>query len=244
MSCRWRSWFGRHLAAVRRSRYTLNVPGIRQSVAIALFGCNSAVALGQSLVDAENLLVSPPKDFKVAFVSNSGNNSMTEFVPVDQTVEDWSQMLTVQVYRHAQVDAATFLQGVGKRFANACPGTTVIGKGIQTGQVNGYVVSMLFLQCPKNPRTGKPETTVFRAIKGKDALYSVQRAWRAIPSAQDVEDVMHAMGEVTVCDTRVPEHPCPPYDPEVWHTLDKVPVCDTPAPEHPCPSIGSLVPSK
>jgi hypothetical protein len=49
-------------------------------------------------------------------------------------------------------------------------------------------------------------------IKGKDALYSVQRAWRAVPSDQDVANVMQALAKVTVCDTRTPEHPCPSLD--------------------------------
>jgi hypothetical protein len=119
-------------------------------------------------------------------------------------------MLTVQVFRGATVDAATFLQGVGKRYMDACPGTTA--KGVYTGQVNGYVVSMLLLKCPQNPGTGKPETTAFRVIKGKDALYSVQRAWRSVPSDQELDDVMHTLAKVTVCDTRTPEHPCPSFD--------------------------------
>jgi hypothetical protein len=49
-------------------------------------------------------------------------------------------------------------------------------------------------------------------IKGKDALYSVQRAWRSVPSDQEVSDVMHTLSKVTVCDTRAPEHPCPSLD--------------------------------
>jgi hypothetical protein len=183
--------------------------GMMKSAAIALIGYSAAVALGQSLTDAENLLFSPPKDFKVGFQSNRDNRLMTEWVPAAETVEDWTRMLTVQIYRGATAEAATFLQGVGKRYMDACPGTTA--KGIYTGQINGYVVSMLLLKCPKNPATGKPETTAFRVIKGKDALYSVQRAWRANPSDQEVDEVMHDLAKVTVCDTRGSEHPCPSF---------------------------------
>lgn len=178
--------------------------------AVILIGCAAAVTSGQSLIDAENLLFSPPKDFKIAFQTNRDNRLMTEWIPAAETVDDWTQMLTVQIYRGGTVDAATFLQGVGERYMDACPGTTA--KGIYTGQVNGYVASMLLLKCPKNPGTGKPETTAFRVIRGKDALYSVQRAWRAVPSDQEVDDVMHVLAKVTVCDTRAPEHPCPSFD--------------------------------
>ena len=175
-----------------------------------LVACAATIASGQSLLEAENLLFSPPKDFKIGFESNRDNRLMTEWVRAGQTVEDWSEMLTVQVYRGAAVDTETFLRRVGNGYMNACPGTTA--KGIFTGRVNGYVVSMLLLQCPKNPGTGKPETTAFRVIKGNDALYSVQHAWRAVPTDQDLDDAMHALAKVTVCDTRAASHPCPSFD--------------------------------
>jgi hypothetical protein len=129
-----------------------------KSAVITPIGFNASVSFGQSLIDAENLL-SPPKDFKIGFQSNRDNRLMTEWVPAAETVEDWTQMLTVQIYRGATVEAASFLEGVGKRYMDACPRTTA--KGIYTGQVNGYDASMLLLKCPKNPGTGKPETTAF-----------------------------------------------------------------------------------
>lgn len=168
------------------------------------------LALGQTSIEAENLIIAQPSGFIIGFQSNHDNRTMTEFVPTAETVDDWSQMLTVQVYRHATVDSATFLRDVGKRFMDACPGTTA--KGIFTGKTNGFEVSMLVLKCPNNPATQKPETTAFRVIKGNDALYSVQRAWRSVPSDKEIDDVMHALAKVTVCDTRTPDHPCPSLD--------------------------------
>jgi hypothetical protein len=179
-----------------------------KSAAMLLIAC-ATVASAQS-INAENLLFSPPKDFKVGYQSSHDNRQITEWIPASETVEDWTQMLTVQVFRRATVDGGRFLQDVGKRYMDACPGT--IAKGIFTGQINGYTVSMLLLKCPKNPGTGKPETTAFRVIKGNDALYSVQRAWTSAPSDQEIDNVMQALAKVTVCDTRTPDHPCPSFD--------------------------------
>ncbi len=184
--------------------------GKLRPAAMMVIGCVVNIAFGQSSIEAENLLLSPPKTFKIGFQSNHDNRLMTEWVPAAETVESWTQMVTVQVYRGAKIDAPAFLQDVGKRYMDACPGTTV--KGIFTGQANGYVVSMLLLKCPNNPGTGKPETTAFRVIKGNDALYSVQHAWRSVPSDQDLDDVMHALAKVAVCDTRGADHPCPSLD--------------------------------
>ena len=175
-----------------------------------LVGFMATAARGQSLVDAENLLFSPPSDFKIGFQSDRDNRLMTEWIPAAETVEDWTQMLTVQIYRGVAVGAASFLSSVGKRYMDACPG--INSKGLSTAQANGYAVSMMVLKCPKNPATGKPETTAFRVIKGNDALYLVQRAWRANPSDTDLDDVMHSLSLVTVCDTRAPDHPCPSLD--------------------------------
>lgn len=184
---------------------------MRRLIGLVLAAGVTGIAAGQSKLEAENLLFSPPKYFKVGFQSNRDNRLMSEWVPENQTVEDWTEMITVQVFRGASVEAAAFLQNVGARYMGACPGTTA--KGIFTGTTNGYVVSMLVLKCPKNPNSEKPETTAFRVIKGSDALYSVQYAWRLVPTDQEMDGAMHVLGSVTVCDTRSPSHPCPPLVP-------------------------------
>lgn len=170
----------------------------------------AAAAAGQAPVTGENLLFSPPKDFKVGYTASHDHTVITEFVPAAQSVQDWEQMLTVQVFRGASVDPATFLQGLGERYLKACPGTQA--KGIFTGQANGYVVSMLLLRCPNNPATGQPETTAFRVTKGSDALYSVQHAWRRQVSDAEMDTAMHALAAVLVCDNRARAHPCPSLD--------------------------------
>src|SRR5271170_5898128 len=100
------------------------MPGFIKYAAIVLGACGYSATLAQWLIDAENLLFSPPQNFKVGFQSSHDTTLMTEFVPAAETVEDWTQMLTVQIYRGATVDAATFLQAVGKRYNDACAGTT------------------------------------------------------------------------------------------------------------------------
>jgi hypothetical protein len=181
------------------------------AIAIAIFCCSViSVASAQKPFSAETLLVSPPAHYKLGFHSAKNNSLINEYVPAAESVDDWTNMATVQIFRGAAVDPPTFLQTLAKGYIEHCPGTTA--KGIFTGNVNGYVVSMLLLTCPTNPKTGKPETTAFRVIKGADALYSVQRAWRAVPSSKDLDDAMHSLGAVTVCDTRTPDHPCPSLD--------------------------------
>jgi hypothetical protein len=160
----------------------------------------------EASLQGENLLFAPPKNFKIGH-HDEHIGSLTEFVPNGQTVDDWTEMLTVQIFRNLkEVAPAAFLQKIGTQWLTACPETPK--DSIRNGQVNGYPVSMLVLKCPKSPSTGKPETTIFRVIKGNDALYSVQHAWRTVPS----DEAQQALSKSTVCDTRDPGHPCPSFN--------------------------------
>lgn len=181
---------------IAQSADSLNPPAARHPSAAALQG--------------ENLLFAPPRNFEKAYHSDR-IGSLTEFVPKGETVDVWTEMITVQVFRGLKVDPAPFLQTMGRGFVRTCPGFHS-QKGIVTGQVNGYVVSMLVVDCPLNPATGKPETTLYRIIRGKNALYSVQHAWRSVPSDKEVGDAWHAFSQVIVCDTEDASHPCPSLD--------------------------------
>ena len=161
-------------------------------------------------LEGENLLFSPPENFMVAHHDDQ-IGSLTEFVPNGESIGDWTEMVTVQVFRDLNADPEHFLQTIGKGLAISCPGFSS-PKGIVTGQDNGYVVSMLVVTCPLNPATRKPETTLFRVIRGKDALYVVQHAWRSVASNKDLGDAVLTIRKVSVCDTRDSSHSCLSFD--------------------------------
>jgi hypothetical protein len=84
---------------------------------------------------AEHFIVTYPHGFKVGWQKSEEQSVWAEWIPSGQTVEDWTDMLTVQIYYGAKVTAEAFLQRVASRYMNDCPGTTA--KGIFTGQTNG-----------------------------------------------------------------------------------------------------------
>jgi len=66
-------------------------------VLIALF----VVALtGATLAQLqnENLLVTMPQGFKIGFQDKKGNVQISEMVPSSETVSDWTEMVTVQIF--------------------------------------------------------------------------------------------------------------------------------------------------
>jgi hypothetical protein len=180
-------------------------PLLRRLIAGA-FGVLGTVAGAQSLDGAEQLLFSPPAGFKLGHRAEQGATTLAEFVPKDQSVDDWTEMITIQIFRRPAFTAAELVRGVSAKIAAACPATT--GGPQLNGNANGYAVSMISLSCPVNVSTGKPETLVMRAINGGSAVYSMQRAWRSTASRQQLGEAFLALGHINVCDPRTTEHPC------------------------------------
>jgi len=155
----------------------------------------------------ENLRQVLPPGFKIGFKSERPGLTMTEDVPDGQTVKDWSEMITTQVFLgRKSADPSAFLSGVRSRWLAACPGS--VEPTIHTGNANGYPVSMMLLGCPLNPATGKPEVALMRGIAGADSFYLIQYAWRSAPTQEQVNAATRYLGTVNACDTRTPAHPC------------------------------------
>jgi len=171
-----------------------------------------AAAPSQAQLKGENLLVIPPAGFKVGYKGTNNGMNMMEWVPAAETVQNWSEMVTVQIFvRRADLDPAQFLGRLQQQWLEACKGSKPAS--IPTGTANGYTAATMMLHCPLLAATGKPETTMFRAIKGNDSFYVVQRAVRAVASPDQVEKMKQYLGEVSVCEAGSPQHPCPDLKP-------------------------------
>jgi hypothetical protein len=169
---------------------------------IVLAGAFTALAYGHA--QTETFLLRMPEGFKLGW--QKGN--WAEWIPISETVEEWSEMITIQTYHVSpSVSQEQFLQGIAVGWMKACPETPA--QKMFSGQTNGYSVSMLLLSCPRNAKTGRPETTAFRVILGNDALYSIQRAFRSVPQGDQLAVAMKFLGTVSVCDSERPGHPCP-----------------------------------
>jgi len=158
----------------------------------------------------ENLVAAVPEGFKVGYQTAHDEMSMQEWIPESESIENWTQMVTVQVFHANKAETPyQFLQSIGKKWPQTCPGA--VPANIVNGEANGYAVSMLLLRCPLNPATKKPETTAMRVIRGADALYSVQQAFRSDPAKEKLAAAMLYLSNVNVCDTRQRDHPCPNF---------------------------------
>ena len=162
-------------------------------------------ACAQEKLEAENLLVGVPDGFVVGDRADGKSGLIAaEFIPQGETIEDWTRMVTVQVFRGEKHGPDKFAQNLKIGWEGACV------ERLGSGAVNGYRYSAWSFGCPLNPKTSKPETMWLKVIRGKDALYSVQYAFRALPTAEFEKAANEYLARVAVCDTRAPKHPCPP----------------------------------
>lgn len=156
----------------------------------------------------ENLLQNMPDGYKVDFQTRQGNMLLTEMVPRAQTVKNWTEMLTTQIFLGMKnATPEQFQTQMEKSWLVACKDGSVTS--ITKGEENGYAFSIWRQTCPLNQSTGKPEVTFFKAIKGNDSFYLVQKAFKFEPSKEQVVQWMRYFGSVMVCDTRLADRLCP-----------------------------------
>lgn len=181
--------------------------------------CAPTTPPGGTGISGEQLLVSlPPGDWVVGHSEARGDQMITEYVPRGQTVEDWSEMLTVQIFRGDPTPALAFLERMKAVADREQPCDVTDFHMMGSRKVNGYDGSRAQLYCDRNKRSGKGETAIIQALRGRDSLYVVQRAWRgqpftakAVSWTREQSLAWHThLNTVSVCDSRDPARPaCP-----------------------------------
>jgi hypothetical protein len=171
--------------------------------ALALtFASPSAHAL-----ENETLLVAMPKAYKVGHQQRAGNRAISEFVPQAETVKNWTEIVTVNIFFGLRdVTPAEYRANMQRMWTEACAGSEF--SKVKEGVENGYPTLTWFQKCPMNKQTGKPEFTWMKAIQGRDSFYLVQKAFKFDPSAVQRKEWGGYLDSVRVCDTRLADRPC------------------------------------
>ncbi len=158
----------------------------------------------------ENLLQTLPDGHQIGFQDRKGGAQITEMVPKAETVENWTEMLTTQVFFGLKVAPRQFKASMDEAMQAGCPGAKSM-EGVQD-QENGYPILAWLQVCPSKPATGKPEKPWYKAIQGNDSFYLVQNAFKYAPSEQEVTRWLKYLRGISVCDTRLPASACPAFE--------------------------------
>ena len=155
----------------------------------------------------ENFLVQVPPGYKIDFREQNAKMLMTEMVPTNETVKNWTEMVTMQVFFGLKVQPEAFQVRMQQIWGESCPGSEfrTLAKEVESG----YAVAVWLQICPSNKATGKPEITLLKAVLGNDSLYVLQKAFKFKPSQEQVTKWMAYLRDARVCDSRIPERACP-----------------------------------
>jgi outer membrane protein assembly factor BamE (lipoprotein component of BamABCDE complex) len=156
----------------------------------------------------ENVLMPLPDGFKLGYQAAQGQVKMMEFVPNAETVENWSRIVTEQIFLGARnADPSALPNAMTPGLISKCQGATM--RELSKTKENGYPAVIWGFECPMNPVTHRPETMWMKVISGADSLYSVQYAYRRAPADDMAREALGFLQRVSACDTRTPTHPCP-----------------------------------
>ena len=181
---------------------------IRRVTVLAILLLASAALPSHAQPAGERLIVPIPPTFKLAGQIPHDGATIEVFVPANETMENWSEQIATQVRFNmaARTDLVALLHVVEQIWMDDCKESPPIT--ILPVKTNGYATATMLMQCPRLASTGKPEGSLFHAIKGTDNLYLVQKNTRTVLDRDKIKEMVRYMGTVTVCDSRTPEHPC------------------------------------
>jgi hypothetical protein len=155
---------------------------------------------GPTLPPGENLLSAMPLGWKLSVKSSGSIDRPVEFVTENQSEADWTRLITVETRRDG-----TSLSGYERIQANTflatCPDAQIYPRDPVT--VSGLPASRFLVLVKQCVGSTQPESALFLAVQGKDALYVIHLAWRPYPpTGNELQAALAYLATVRVCDTR------------------------------------------
>ena len=188
---------------------------MRSLACLVCFLAFSGLATSGTLKAGEKFDVPVPANY-LQTVSRDGNtHAIGHFIPQDQTEENWTRKIIVQIFKGLRMDAADYMTQMQGRKIRGC--AQFDARDMVTGTHNGYPSARITLACNYNVENEKGSVAMVRVYSGDENFYYVQQAWRgapfdlkALPVSQALEDEWIAfLDAVTVCNTDGTAHPCP-----------------------------------
>jgi hypothetical protein len=162
------------------------------------------------------VMLSYPAGFKPVYRNSTGSRYIQESVLEGETVQKWSQMITLTgakgVAANSSATPLVVVQEIAGGIRRACP-KTFAAKGLGNFKVSGYDASAPVIGC--GFVEARSEVSLVIAVKGLADYYTIQWAERAAPSNESpvLDDAKWSarfkqLNPIKLCD-RVPNEPAP-----------------------------------
>ena len=142
-----------------------------------------------SPIFSELVMYSLPKGFRTVSERTSGKNYVREAVLEGETVERWSQMITVtgakDLASNPSASPQWLIEGISAGFKRACPDSFAV-TALGALKVSGHDGFAAVASCGKvqSGTVKRAESALLIGIKGSADYYTVQWAERGPPSSE------------------------------------------------------------
>jgi hypothetical protein len=147
-----------------------------------------------------------PDPFQPGFENERGGSYILEFAPKGETVDAWSQLITITGVKGlaAQASVQDMAARLAQGYQTACP-DSLSAKGLPPPKVKGAAAVFAgYLSCGSHD--GQSETMVYLVLQGQQEIYTVQWATRgpagaaAIPFDAEIWwPRLQAIARVKIC---------------------------------------------
>lgn len=133
-----------------------------------------------------------PSRFVPVFEEPTAGRYIREAVPKGETVESWTEMITVTGIKGAAADPQAspegFASSIVEGFKRACPQTFATGV-LSENQIDGHDAFAVVASCGSVGAEGAAhgETALIVAIKGAQDVYTIQWAERSEAAAEPID---------------------------------------------------------
>jgi len=119
-----------------------------------------------------------PKHWKPAFQDQNPASFMMEFLPQNETLDNWSEMFTVLGVKMAggRVPLTEFLQNISDNHKKIC-GSNLVSQFIEHKNIDGHNALSAIIGCASLPNQTS-EIAYYLAIEGQNDLYLFHKSMR------------------------------------------------------------------
>lgn len=190
----------------------------RLALALLLTALSSAGSAQVPQPAGERLVMNPPDNWVPVSVQRGEKVNITRLFPPGQSDKQWSEMITMQIYTNSEKSPRSFIEDVVRYSRDNCEAAGP--SAVTEAPVNGYPMARVAVSCSKGRASGMGGYVLVQAMRGREALYVVQRHWRGPPFDKNnppsfppemLSEWGNFLGSIGLCDTRDGRHPCPAH---------------------------------
>ena len=158
----------------------------------------SCMLLAGTAAMAESRLVSPPLEgFFVAYEASDATQSIREEIPVGETLDGWTQMVTTQRFSGNPGSALQLAEAVRDGVRASCPKVAMSDPGEIAHQ--GFPTASFSATCYRETKDGGTETLFMMVVRAPDALLVKQVAFKGDVTRESMTRAVGLLKNAVVC---------------------------------------------